>query len=44
MTNKKDYDLSDLSLQELIEAYKNIDEFLKALQDMKIETEKKEKE
>ena len=43
MTNKKDYDLSDLSLQQLIEVYKNIEDFLKYLKESKIETEKKEK-
>ena len=44
MTNKKDYDLSDLSLEELIEVYKNIEEFVKFLKESKIDTEKKEKE
>ena len=42
MTNKKDYDLSDLSLEQLIEVYKNIEEFLKYLNESKIEIEKKE--
>lgn len=41
MTNKKDYDLSDLTLEQLIEVYKNIEEFLKFLNESKIEVEKK---
>lgn len=44
MTSKKDYDLSDLSLEELIEVYKNIEEFVKFLRESKIDAEKKEKE
>ena len=42
MTNKKDYDLSDLSLEQLVEVYKNIEEYLKYLNESKIEIEKKE--
>ena len=43
MTSKKDYDLSDLTLEQLVEVYKNIEDFLKFLKESKIETEKKEK-
>lgn len=42
MTNKKDYDLSDLTLEQLIEVYKNIEEYLKTLKESKIEIEKKD--
>ena len=41
---KEDFDLSVLSLNELIEAYKNIEEFLGFLNDSKIEIEEKEED
>lgn len=39
---KVDFDLSVLSLNELIEAYNNIEEFLGFLNDSKVEIEEKE--
>lgn len=39
---KVDFDLSVLNLQELIDAYNNIDEFLTFLKDNKVEVEEKE--
>ncbi len=42
MNNKKDYDLSELTLEQLIEVFKNINEFLKFLKEAKIKTEEKE--
>ena len=39
---KVDFDLSVLSLEELIEAYNNIDEFITFLNENKIEIEDKE--
>lgn len=39
--NKMDFDLSTLSLEELIKVYENIDEFLQFLKDNKIEVEDK---
>ena len=45
MQNEKvDFDLSVLSLNELIEAYNNIEEFLGFLNDSKIEIEEKEED
>jgi methionyl-tRNA formyltransferase len=41
---KINFDLSALSLQELIETYNNIDEFMTFLKDSKIEIEEKEEE
>ena len=41
---KVDFDLSVLSLNELIEAYNNIEEFLGCLNDSKIEIEEKEED
>ena len=42
MNNKKDYDLSELTLEQLIEVFKNINELLKLLKEAKIKTEEKE--
>ncbi len=42
MNNKKDYDLSELTYEQLIEVYKSIEEFLKFLSEAKIESEEKE--
>ncbi len=42
--NKVDFDLSTLSLQELIELYGNITEFLKFLEEHKIILEEKVEE
>lgn len=39
--NKVDFDLSVLSLEELIKVYENVDNFLKYLQDKKIIIEEK---
>ena len=39
---KVDFDLSTLSLKELVEVYKNITDFLDFLQDNKISLEEKE--
>lgn len=39
---KVDFDLSVLSLRELIEAYNNIEDFLAFLNDSKIDIEEKE--
>lgn len=39
--NKVDFDLSVLSLEELIKVYENVDNFLKYLQDKKIVIEEK---
>ncbi|MGM9877722.1 MAG: hypothetical protein ACI33S_03640 [Bacilli bacterium] len=41
---KVDFDLSNLELRELIQVYENINEFLKFLDENKIEIEEKEKE
>ena len=41
---KVDFDLSVLSLNELIEVYNNIEEFLGFLNDSKIEIEEKEED
>lgn len=41
---KVDFDLSVLSLNELIEAYNNIEEFLSFLNDSKIEIDEKEED
>lgn len=41
---KVNFDLSVLSLQELIETYNNIDEFLTFLNDSKIDIEDKEED
>ena len=42
--NKVDFDLSVLSLEELIKVYENVDNFLKYLQDKKIVIEEKVKD
>jgi len=39
--NKIDFDLSTLTLEELIEVYEKIDEFLLFLDESKLETEEK---
>ena len=39
--NKIDFDLSTLSLEELIEVYEKIDNFISFLEDSKIEIEEK---
>lgn len=41
---KVDFDLSVLNLNELIEAYNNIEEFLTFLNDSKIEVDEKEED
>lgn len=41
---KVNFDLSVLSLQELIETYNNIDEFLTFLNDSKIEVDEKDED
>lgn len=40
--NKVEFDLSTLSLKELVEVYKNITDFLDFLQDNKISLEEKD--
>lgn len=40
--SKIDFDLSTLTLEELIEVYENIDEFLVFLEESKLEIEEKE--
>ena len=42
--NKKNFDLSTLTLEELIEVYENIEIFLDFLEESKIETEENGKE
>lgn len=42
--NKINFDLSTLTLEELIEVYENIEIFLDFLEESKIETEEKGKE
>lgn len=42
--SKIDFDLSTLTLEELIEVYENIDEFLVFLEESKLETEEKVEE
>lgn len=42
--SKVDFDLSTLTLEELIEVYENIDEFLVFLEESKLETEEKVEE
>lgn len=42
--NKINFDLSTLTLEELIEVYENIEIFLDYLEESKIETEEKGKE
>lgn len=42
--NKVDFDLSALTLDELIKVYENVEEFLVFLNDSKIEIEEKEEE
>lgn len=42
--SKIDFDVSKLTLTELIETYKNINSFLKFLNESKIESEKEEVE
>jgi hypothetical protein len=41
---KVDFDLSVLNLNELIEAYNNIEEFLAFLNDSKVEVDEKEED
>lgn len=42
--NKVDFDLSTLSLEELIKVYESVDEFIEFLNDNKIEIEEKSEE
>lgn len=42
--NKVDFDLSTLTLQELIKVYEEMEEFLKTLDESKIVIEEKEEE
>lgn len=39
--NKVDFDLSTLSLEELIKVYESVDEFIEYLNDSKLEIEEK---
>ena len=42
--NKVNFDLSTLTLEELVEVYENIEIFLDFLEESKLETEEKEKD
>ena len=42
--NKINFDLSTLTLEELVEVYENIEIFLDFLEESKLETEEKEKD